>query len=464
MAALEITITLNSPLISGEPRRGAVMQTQTYLPGSVLRGAAAAVLMSDWTPEQRAVAHPENCPDRAACSLCSVLFPEEGEPPRFSDCHPALPGSESLSPFPSTAFTCKRFPGFLDYSLSAEERLVKAHGIFDTLIRQAAARDAAAAGKPIPYWFTLTCPHCDEPLLPPKGPAYGVLGGVRYSAHPIVRRFSRTAINRRRGTAQHGQLFTLEVIGEQMKISPGLGTGSSDQKAKKKLHKATTSFAGQVETGGAAAGDLKQTLQRVQALGSGASRGMGQVAEVRVKKQTSAVEAVLSLADFCSQVRKGNFSAGGSSASLVDRIASFNAALTGEREFYRAMGVDVLPGAWYFTVDLLSPTFTHAAGLATLLLTPEMLGLQGVTLNFSVVESLQRGGWSNAWGLPRARQVGMAAGSVFMYRVDTADADEIALIVKRLHELEETGIGSERVRGAGRLLVCAPFHQEVEPV
>ena len=461
MASLEITITLKSPLISGRPRQGSVMKTYSYVPGSVLRGALAGVLMSEWTPEQRAVAHPEDCPDRAACSLCSVLYPLEGEQPRFSDCHPVLRDSDGLTLLPLSAMTCKQFGGFLSYKVVDRERELENHGIQDTLIRQAAARDAAAARQDLPYWYTLTCPICREALEPPEGAAFGEIGDVRYIAKPIIRRFSRTAINRRRGTAQDGQLFTLEVIGEQMTLSPGL-PGVSE---KKKTKIAATSFRGQLDPGGAPLEDLKKALRNVTALGSSASRGMGEVAEVRIRRGRSMKESGLSPADFCAQINEGHFKTAQNSGALLERIVSFNAAIAGERAFYKAMDLEVLPGPWYFTLDLLSPAFHRHLGLPTLQLTPQMLGLPGgVTLDFEIVESLERGGWSNAWGLPRARQVGMAAGSVFMYRVDTTDAEEIALIIERLRALEENGAGSDRVRGAGRLQVCAPFHQEVEPV
>lgn len=451
MASLTVSLTLASPLLAGEPHQGNTYHSFSYLPGSVLRGAVANVLMAGWTHEARQIPHPEACPDPAGCTFCRVLYPRDaagqpGRPPRFFDCYPAAGGGEVVQPFPLTARTCKRFPGFLREN-DPDER----HGIFDTLIAQAAARDAGGANTP--YVYALECPQCGEALTGPDTIHYGRSDAYYYVARPINRRFSRTAINRRRHTAQAGQLFTLTVMGDQMRVD--LPDPAPRQVA--------TRLEGSVETGDADEAALRDALARVGWLGSGNSRGLGQV-EVQVTSPFPGANGGLTLARFQEQVTAGQFRPDPDApADLGNRLAGFNQAVAAERDFYRSLGVDVLPGRWYFTIDVCSETFVRHQGLPTLDLSPAILNLPGATQDFVVVEPIERGGWSNAWGLPRPRELGIQTGSVFLFRVDSDDPPAVARLYQRLAELEETGIGANQARGAGRLQVCAPFHQEVNP-
>ena len=95
MSTLTVTLKLASPLLVGEPRRGNVYQSYSYLPGSVLRGAVAAVLTAAWTPAQRQQIHPDACPDPATCHFCRVFFPQDatgapGQQPHFLVCYPTI--------------------------------------------------------------------------------------------------------------------------------------------------------------------------------------------------------------------------------------------------------------------------------------------------------------------------------------------------------------------------------------
>jgi CRISPR-associated Csx10 family RAMP protein len=449
MATLTVTLTLASPLLVGEPHRGNTYQSYSYLPGSVLRGAVAAVLMADWTYEQRQVAHPEACPEPATCAFCHVLYPQGGRPPRFYDCYPAVLGSTAVQPLPHTARTCKRFPGFW-----RAEDPDEGHGIFDTLIAQVAAWDAAGGQAATPYAYGLDCPVCDQALKEPEAGYYGRSGADFYIARPINRRFSRTAINRRRHTTQAGQLFTLTVMGEQMKSD--LPDPAAQQEA--------TRLEGVVDVGDADEKALREALTQVRWLGSGNSRGLGQVAEIKAIRSLPAEGSGVTLAAFQAQLASGDFrSEPGAAADLGNRLAAFNQAAKAERDFYRALGVDVLPGRWYFTIDLLSDTFVRQYGRPALALTAGILGLKGAKEDFTAVEPVERGGWSNVWGLPRPRELGIRAGGVFLFRVDNDTPAVVEALFHRLDELEKSGFGMAQERGAGRVMACAPFHQEVKP-
>lgn len=454
METLKVAFTLAAPLLSGEPRQGNSYRSYSYLPGSVVRGAVASALMAGWSHAEKQKAHPEECADPANCSFCRVMYPlhpdgTAARSPRFYDCYPAVAGSRYVQPLPLTARTCKHFSGF-----RREDSLEEHHGVWDTLIAQAAAQAALSAPE-IPYVYTFHCPICQEPAEPVETDWYGRYEDSFYTAQPINRRFSRTAINRRRRTAQNGQLFTLTVMGEQMH------TGLAEPAAKT----AATRLEGLIETGDAPVDELRQALEQVGWLGSGSSRGLGQVDEVRVEPYTFPEANGDDLAAFQTAVSRGQFQTDADHPPhLFTRLFLFNEAVQAERNFYRALGVDVLPAAWYFTLDLMGDLFMRIGGLPALQLPADSLQLAGAELVFTASAPVDRGGWSNAWGLPRPRQLGLAAGSVFMYAVQEKDTAVTASLVQRLAELEMTGIGLEQERGAGRVMVCAPFHQEVNPV
>ncbi|MBK7916834.1 MAG: hypothetical protein IPJ94_11360 [Chloroflexi bacterium] len=456
MAIITFSFTLASPLLVGEPHQGNTYQSYNFVPGSVLRGAVADVLMATWTHEQRAKPHPDECPDPSSCPLCRVFYPQDADgrflsPPRFYDCYPAVSGSQAVYPFPQTARTCKRHGGFLR-DKSEETR----HGVMDTLLRQAAAREAAQSGQPLPYVYTLTCPACDEALKTPEGDVYGRYEAYFYTARPFNRRFSRTAINRRRHTAQPGQLFTLTVMGEQMKTDLPKPIPEAE----------ITHLMGTLDPGAADLDLLKEALGQVRWLGSSKSRGLGQLDRVKIERGLAGTAVTpLTLAAFQAQVRSGQFTADPDmDQDMGQRLAAFNQAAAAERAFYHALGLtNVLSGGWYFTVDLLTDTFVRAGGLPTLELTAEMLELPGAELVFMAAEPVNRGGWNGAWGLPQPRYLGIQAGGVYLFRVNGRDPDTVQALWTRLEALQQEGIGYEQERGAGRVLICAPFHQEVDP-
>ena len=56
--------------------------------------------------------------------------------------------------------------------------------------------------------------------------------------------------------------------------------------------------------------------------------------------------------------------------------------------------------------------------------------------------------------------LGVAAGSTYVYRVDGNPED----LVSWLENLEHQGVGLRTDEGLGEVLICHPFHEEVEPV
>jgi len=462
MVALDVTIKLASPLLVGSIKQGMVTETLTYLPGSVLRGVVAQILLRQWPPDKRRVPHPQECPNRATCTFCQVFYPQSGEPPRFGNCYP---GNAASAPFPATARTCKHHPGFQRAEADPDER----HGVFDILIRQVAFEQAIDTGQPLPYIYLPRCPRCRESVKPMEG--FYALVEDRFQAPQVrVRRLSRTAIGRARGTAQEAQLYTLSVLSEEMDTDFLDVDGGPIP--------SITTLRGQVWVEEASVEAMTRALRQIEQLGGARSRGLGQVAEITVRRADKLDDDGLGF--FLEALEKSEFALHGElarreddgeplrPANLGERLLCFNHQLQVEREFYARLGLSVLEREWYFTLDLLADAVLHDSnGLPTLRLEPAMIGLVGdslpeVRLERAFVGRAYRSGWSGAHGLPRRVQLATKMGGVYLYGVATAGREENRRLLEVLQRLEENGIGEEQARGFGRVQVCSPFHLEVK--
>ena len=61
--------------------------------------------------------------------------------------------------------------------------------------------------------------------------------------------------------------------------------------------------------------------------------------------------------------------------------------------------------------------------------------------------------------LPRRTALATEMGSVFMYRIQGFTLDALE---ERLQKLEDEGLGEERARGFGRVLISSPIHYQAE--
>ena len=68
-------------------------------------------------------------------------------------------------------------------------------------------------------------------------------------------------------------------------------------------------------------------------------------------------------------------------------------------------------------------------------------------------------GWNELWGTPRANDIAIDSGSVFLFASQKPLDEDLA---DRLYTLEEEGIGRRRAEGFGRICISDPFHLEVE--
>lgn len=117
------------------------------------------------------------------------------------------------------------------------------------------------------------------------------------------------------------------------------------------------------------------------------------------------------------------------------------------------------PNGTYFSVDLLAPAILHDEyNLPTLKLTLQLNGefLQPI---FWATQPAFAGGWSTAWGLPKPTALAAAMGSVYVFR----SRQSLDALLPHLEASEAQGVGDRTDEGLGEILVCHPFHLEVNP-
>jgi CRISPR-associated Csx10 family RAMP protein len=396
-----VTIHLKSSLHLGQAPQsaGEYLFTQRCIPGAALRGALAGTMIRNgMDPNGEAF---------------KALFEAPGAL-RFEPAYPVIGAGYSF-PFPLTARTCKLKGGFpLEKSLTERE---KHHGVFDTLAAQFVFEQMLDEGKPVPFIYRPLCPRCGGAVEGATG-CYGWSRGG--NPLPIgnmdIVRTTHTAINRARGVAEDGMLYTIEAIPAGTTFWGTLWVRCESDEIKQ----------------------VKAALTRITRLGRGTSRGRGRV-EVTPHFPPPRL------------------------ASLEERIRALTGCIEQEREFYHTVaGLDYEPdGAHYSTLDLLSPAILGDGVTADLRLPPKRLELpEGVKLVRRWVAPEHVGGWWTVAGLPHPTALAAAAGSVYLYRA----RPEVKLdtLAGRLREMQAEGIGQERERGYGAVLPCAPFHTWTE--
>ena len=412
----EVVVCLQSPLLlGGESNEAYYRTTRSYIPGSVLRGAVAQAALAT-------CAHDSDEP-HAGCAY-GRLFGTLAAPV-FEHLYPTTRSAREFPlPAPLTARSCKYHPGFKSTEREDEER----HGVGDVLIRQTVYEQMLHSALPAPY--RPCCPEgeCHANVEPFDGFMTVADSGRLDSIAVPVRRTSRTAIDRRRGVAADGQLYTIELI------EPSDADGHQ------------TTFRGRVRAEPEQLALLERWLPEVTAIGSSRTRGLGRVA-VQVQTPSETVDPFL---------------------PLEERLATFNQAVRQEWDFYRrlaeALGrsdVEPLPqDTTFFSLDLLSPAILSWQGMPVTAPPPAMLGLQGqVALVRAFADYAPVGGWHMGARLPRRKQTSVVMGSVFLYQC-RGQAEQVWL--DGLRDLEANGIGSDRARGYGRVLICRPFHYQAE--
>lgn len=398
MQKLSVTVTAISPLCFSERRPGGQFRfSLDHVPGAVLRGAAAAILLRAGQEHDPQFQH-----------LFGV-----GQPPGALF-YPAYPGTHVL---PHTAMSCKDNPGFRTLSGTT-------HGVFDTLMTQLCVEQLRPPG----VLYRPYCPHegCDPGRLEAFSGFYS-LAREGYSSGSIPQRLlTRVGINRQRMAAENELLYSPMVLSEAWWHEE---------------ESVSACFVGAVWVEDHLMPVLLNTLNAVQHLGSGAARGLGQVKVECVHDKTAS-------------------DAEGHLQAITQRVEDFNKAWQEQWRRVGQLCNGVPPCSQVFTINLRGDAILkEQSWLPTTVISAAMLqdrtGRTDASLALLRAYSSYdyRGGWNTGQRLPKDTEVVTKRGSVFVFRTD-----DYTRWLSPLAQLEIQGIGERTAEGFGEVHICEAFH------
>jgi CRISPR-associated protein Csx10 len=399
MKRINLEIKALSPLAIGRQKPGgSVSEADSYIPGSVIRGAIAAQILR-----------------RANTSISEgddfhALFLGEN-PAIFQNAYPAnIKVKSDVRVVPATALSSKNKSGF-----KSKPNDPKHNGVFDTLIDRFCAQSYG---------------HLYDPNCPVDGGRVDTFTGFYqfqnkyYSPSANTRLLTRVGINRRRATSEEQVLYSLEVLNE-----------SQDNREKPIIY-----------TGGIFGSDeLAESLQTFidshqedLRLGGATSRGLGRV-KITAKPPIEIKSRVTN------KIKLFN-------DKLHQRWDEWKNIFGNPIE-------DLPENRTYFTLDLQADAILTENGRHTTVISEKMLqkftGLSDSSLKLHAAYSSYdyRSGWNSAWGLMKDVELITNQGSVYLF--STAEEN---LWINALEDLEVNGVGDRPCEGFGQVQVCNEFH------
>ncbi|WP_027404208.1 type III-D CRISPR-associated RAMP protein Csx10 [Aphanizomenon flos-aquae] len=410
MKKIELEIKALSPLAIGRQKPGGnISEVETFIPGSVIRGAVASQILKEANQEVE-----EN-------DDFHKLFLSEN-PAIFQNAYPGddQPKNDKIKSevrvIPATALSSKNKPGFKSSKSS------KGNGVFDTLIDRFCAENYGQI-------YDFNCPG-EANIL--EGDRVDNFTGF-YSQNSSIyaknsvnsRLLTRVGINRRRATSEEQVLYSIEVLNE------------SEERGKKPK---SIIFKSAILVPDDLLDSLYTFIHNHQnnfRLGGASSRGLGKV-QITAKKQTEI------------------------KSNLDDRINQFNQKLrTRWNEWGNIFGkISEIPkNRIYFTIDLQADAILSENWRRTTVISEAMLqqvtGVEDSSLQLHTAYSSYdyRSGWNTAWGLMKDVELVTNRGGVYLFSTDNKD-----LWLNAWENLEVYGIGERTSEGFGQVQVCNEFH------
>ncbi|MFN6559463.1 MAG: CRISPR-associated RAMP protein Csx10 [Nostoc sp. ChiSLP01] len=400
MKRINLEIKALSPLAIGRQKPGgSVSEADSYIPGSVIRGAIAAQILR-----------------RANTSISDgddfhALFLSEN-PAIFQNAYPAnFKVKSDVRVVPATVLSSKNKPGF-----KSKQNDPKHNGVFDTLIDRFCAEGYG-------HLYDPNCP-VDGGRVDTFTGFYQIQNNKYYSNSANTRLLTRVGINRRRVTSEERVLYSIEVLNESQehREQPIIYTVSifvSDE-----LAESLQNFI-----------DSHQEDLR---LGGATSRGLGRV---KIKAQPP-VEI---------------------KPKVTNQIQLFNKKLRQRWDEWKNIfgnPIEDLPNnRTYFTLDLQADAILTENWRYITVISEEMLqqfsGVNDSSLQLHAAYSSYdyRYGWNSAWGLMKDMELITNQGSVYLF--STAEEN---LWIKALEDLEVKGVGDRTSEGFGQVQICNEFH------
>jgi CRISPR-associated protein Csx10 len=346
---------------------------------------------------------------------------------RFSNALPARAADEWARVLPATAMSCKHRSGFVK-AAGADK---PPHGVFDTLIDRACWEELRPAA------FTYD-PHCPQCLGRPD--AFGGFyaphthSPARFQKREVAQRLlTRVAIDRRRGTAAEGQLYSPLAIAEMTAYERTRAEQANPDDGEKQAYE-PTSFLGLAWN---LSQDERAALEQVEVLGGRRSSGLGRV-HIVVNDEPAA-------------------------GDLSERLRDFNAALSARWALMQAahpmVTPDWSPGEWtLFCIGLQSEAVLLEDGWRPSIVYSAAQLAAETRLKAELVRSWAggrvAGGWNIRWNRHRPTALTTPAGAVYLFRTQ----EPPARVLEALETLEEHGLGARRAEGYGIVRCCDEFH------
>ncbi len=400
MKKINLEIKALSPLAIGRQKPGGnISEAETFIPGSVIRGAVAGQILKEANQEI------EEGDD------FHKLFLSEN-PAIFQNAYPAMIKGRSkpqleVAVLPSTVLSSKIKPGFK----SNKENF----GVFDTLIDRFCADSYSHIYDP-------NCP-VDGGRVDTFTSFYSQIDGKYYSHSTSNRLLTRVGINRRRATSEEQVLYSIEVLNE-----------SKEQKKQPVIYRSAIlvpeNLADSLHT-------FIEAHQENFRLGGASSRGLGKI-NIIVNK--------------VSDIKP----------NIDNRIKQFNQKLYARWNEWENIFSDISEirkPRIYFTVDLQADAILNENGRRTTVISETMLQqfteIKDSSLELHAAYSSYdyRSGWNSAWGLMKDVELVTNKGGVYLFSTENKD-----LWLKAWEDLEIYGIGDRTSEGFGQVQICNEFH------
>lgn len=384
------------------------------VPPTTLRGALAA------TVKKTDAAGDDGSEEGGERPAMQSMFGPRGC--RSTSLVPSLPGRRGrVVPAPLTLRTCKRHGGLEDDGNHGAEDLLFDALLFAVHENGDGLREVRLCGAP----------GCEQVLDQMSG-FLGVGGDAFYRPPtPDTRTQAHVGLDRRRRGASSGVLYSREVISEKTSVDGTL---------------VPTRLQADVTGSGSVMNALLRALRSEPTLqvGTARSRGLGTCAV----DQFEEVDVSTAMP---------------TTVPLADRIQQFN-----EHWAARCRSQDESPGDPLVALTLqtpalftdaflepaLSPTGTDLLQAAFEPEEPHADALGALTKVHQVARPRQVQSWNGLAGFPHSSGLGLAAGSVLVFRASSlGDA-----LLGALRHVEDAGIGLRRHFGFGQVRVCSPIH------
>lgn len=401
-------VTDSGPLSFRSGRETTTSETLSYVPGTALFGGLAAAHAA-----LRRDAEQFNAFFMDEAASFGNLYPADFRHDDLKD------AAAEVAPFPRTAVSCKRFGGFRLDELDPVDD--PHHGVYDALIAWTAF--ALSGERDTTLLNALkVCPDCGETLDHIEGYYRRDPWDAEIIGKADVKRGlrTRTGISRTTGTVKQGVLYSRQVL------------------------RAGSTFWGTLNIPDEHAIAFREFVEemneaRLLRLGNNRTRGFGRVTLLLDEVQST-----------------------DSADEIGERIEAYNEAM---RQTIGATGI-AMPHTVYVPLTLRSDTILldHLLRYRSAL-TPDYLGevwgLKGANVIYRNSTTQRVMGWSGLWRLPKADDIAIARGSVFVLGFERP-LDDTQL--KALLTMEDRGLGVRTREGFGRLRVADPFHWEVKGV